>query len=227
MHQPPPDTGEVIRLGTRSRVVFGVNAVVVAVGVTVQLFVTAGLDEGFFDTSWKRTLNVLAFFTIQSNLVVGVTTATLAAGRARPTATFQALRLIGLVGITLTFVVFQVALKDLQDLTGAAKLADFCLHTVSPVMCVGGWLLFGPRGQTPRVAVLWSLAFLATWGSFTLVRGHAVGWYPYPFMNPIDQGYGRVVVNLVLVAGTFVGLAGIARLADRRLPHRAAVAATP
>ena len=33
MHQPPPGTGEVIRLGTRSRVVFGVNAVVVAVGV--------------------------------------------------------------------------------------------------------------------------------------------------------------------------------------------------
>lgn len=211
---------EPIAVDARSRVVFGLNAVAVAVGVVVQLFVTAGLDEGFFDTSWKRTLNVFAFFTIQSNLVVGGTTLLLALRRARPSTAFRAFRLIGLVGITLTFVVFQVALKDLQDLTGAAKLADFLLHTVSPVLCVGGWLVFGPRGLTTRTSVLWALVFLLTWGTFTLIRGHVVGWYPYPFMNPIDQGYARVVVNLVLVAATFVALATAAHAADRRRPRR-------
>lgn len=148
-----------MQVGRVARIVFGLNALVVAVGVIVQLFVTADLDSGYFDTPLKRTLNVFAFFTIQSNILVGIGSGMLALGRAPATTWFRAVRLTGLVGITLTFVVFHAVLRDLQDLTGNAKLADFLLHTVSPVLCVGGWLWFGPRNQTSKPVVWWSLAF--------------------------------------------------------------------
>ena len=208
-----------MQVGRIARIVFGLNALVVAVGIVVQLFVTADLETGFFDTSLKRTLNVLCYFTIQSNILVGIGTGMLALGRARPTTWFRALRLTGLVGIALTFIVFHAVLRDLQDLTGNAALADFLLHTVSPILCVGGWLWFGPRRQTTATVVYWSLGFLIAWGVFTLVRGEIIGFYPYPFMDPIDSGYARVVVNLAIVAAIFVGMAAGAHLLDRRLPE--------
>ena len=125
-----------------------------------------------------------------------------------------------MVGIALTFVVFHAVLRQLQDLTGDAALADFLLHTVSPIMCVAGWLWFGPRRQTSWAAVEWALAFLVVWGGATLIRGHLIGFYPYPFMDPGDSGYARVVVNLLVIGLVFVGLAAGAHLLDPKLRDR-------
>jgi hypothetical protein len=213
-----------VQVGALARGWFAVTALVVLTGVVVQLFVTADLDTGFFDQRWERVLNVFAFFTIQSNLLVMITTGMLALGLARPTTSFRTLRLTALVAISLTFVVFHAVLRDLQDLTGDAAFADFLLHTLSPVLCVSGWLLFGPRGQTSsRVAAL-TLVFLLAWGTFTLVRGEIVGWYPYPFMDVVEKGYARVAVNLALVAAVFVAFAFGAHRLDRWLTARRASA---
>jgi hypothetical protein len=205
---------------TLARACFGVTALVVLVGLAIQLPVAMDNTEGFFDTPAKRGLNMFTFFTVQSNILVGVSTALLALDRARPTTAFRTLRLTALVGITLTFIVFHLALRELQDLTGQAAVADFLLHTASPLLCVGGWLLFGPRGQTSRSTVLLSLVFLVAWGTFTLVRGEIVGWYPYPFMEPFEHGYLRVALNLVLVGAIFVGLSAGAHWLDGRLSRR-------
>ena len=210
---PPPP----LPLSAAARAWFAANALVVLVGLVVQLGVTADLHTGFFDTPTKRVLNVFVFFTIQSNIAVGLSTGLLALGLARPTSWFRTLRLIGVIGIALTFVVFHAVLRDLQDLTGDAAFADVLLHTVSPIMCVAGWLVFGPRGQTTRGVVLASLGFLLVWGAATLVRGHVIDWYPYPFMDPRDHGYLRVAANLTIVAAVFTGLAAGAHALDRRL----------
>ncbi len=141
--------------------------------------------------------------------------------RVRPSTAFRVFRLIGVVAITLTFIVVHVALRELQDLTGQAAVADFLLHTVSPILGVVGWLVFGPRGQTSPRIVLMTLLFPLAWGAFTLIRGEIVGFYPYPFMNVTDHGYARVAVNLALVGAVFVGLAAGAHWLDGRLGKRA------
>ena len=209
-----------MQLGAVERIWFGATAVVVATGVLVQVGVTADSTTGFFDERWERVANIFAFFTIQSNLLVMITSAALALGRT-PERTFaRVARLTAVIAITLTFVVFHAVLRDLQDLTGDAAFADFLLHTVSPVMCVIGWLAFGPRGRTsPRTAAL-TMVFLLAWGTFTLIRGEIVGWYPYPFMNVGTHGYARVALNLTLVAAVFVALAFGADRLDRWLVAR-------
>jgi hypothetical protein len=83
--------------------------------------------------------------------------------------------------VHVTFIVFRVALVGLQELSGAAALADFLLHFATPVLGVGGWLLFGPRGQISGRVVLLVLVFPIAWLVFTLVRGPIVDFYPYPF----------------------------------------------
>jgi hypothetical protein len=118
------------------------------------------------------------------------------------------------VGIVVTFLVFHLALRSLQELSGKAAVADFLLHTASPIMCVLGWLLFGPRDWVTWRVVWLSLIFPICWLVFTLVRGPIVSFYPYPFLEVDQHGYPRVLVNCVVVAVLFVGLGALARVTD-------------
>ena len=195
-------------------------ALAVVVGLVVQVVATAQRDSGYFDSDASRVANLFAFFTIQANIIVLGTCVVLALRPLRPRGQwFWVLRLDGVLCIAVTFVVFHVALADLQDLEGLDRLADFMLHTASPVLCVAGWLASGPRRHVTWPVVRFSLAFPVLWLVFTLVRGPLVGgWYPYPFLDVDDLGYPRVLLNGLLVAALFLALATGARWVDQRLP---------
>jgi len=93
-------------------------------------------------------------------------------------------------------------------------------------MAIVGWLLLGPRKlASSRIAWL-SLIFPVSWLAFTLIRGAFVHWYPYPFIDVTQLGYGRAAVNCVWLALLMLGLAGGATVLESRLA-RAAPAAPP
>ena len=104
------------------------------------------------------------------------------------------------------------------DLTPSGALANLLLHTVSPVGAVVAWLLVGPRPRFDRRTVWWSVAYPLAWIGYTFVRGAAVHWYPYPFLDVATIGLGRALLNTAVVAVLFLALAGLAGLVDRRLP---------
>jgi hypothetical protein len=56
------------------------------------------------------------------------------------------------------------------------------------------------------------------WLIFTLVRGAAIGFYPYPFLDATTHGYLRVMINCVIVAALFLALAFGAGVVDCKLP---------
>jgi len=205
---------------TIARCWFAATALVVIVGLAIQVPVAMDNESGFFTTPLTRGLNVFVFFTVQSNILVAIGTALLALGTDTRSTVFQAVRLTGLVAITLTFVVFHAVLRDLQDLTGQAAVADLLLHTASPILCVSGWVVFGPRQLTSARIVWASLVFLVAWGAFTLIRGPIVDWYPYPFMDPNEHSYGRIAINLTIIAAVFVGLSAGAHKLDEFLARR-------
>lgn len=201
------DSATLLPMDSRGRWWFGLTAIAVLIGLVVQVLVTADLDTGFFDTPTKRALNVFAFFTIQSNIIVGVTSLLLALRLDRTSIVFRVARLTGIVAITITFVVFHAVLKKLLDLESWALVADNLLHTIVPILAVIGWLVFGPRRLTSR-RVLWlSAVFPIAWCTFTLIRGAIVGWYPYPFIDVNVLGYGKVFVNCVWIAVLYLGVA--------------------
>jgi hypothetical protein len=204
-----------------ARIWFGVNALVVVVALAIQLPLSAGLQGTAFRTGTGLVINVFCYFTVQSNLLVAAASLLLALRLERHSMLFRVLRLSGLVGITVTFLVYHGVLAGLQELTGAAWVADQLVHTVSPLLCVGGWLLFGPRGAIDRTVLLWSLAFPACWSVFALIRGHFIDFYPYPFIDPRDHGYLRVAVNCVLVLLVFLAVSAAAAYGDRALTRRA------
>jgi len=194
-------------MDTTRRASFGLTALLVGFGLVVQTIVTATGEGVYFHTPFTRGLNVFAFFTIQSNLIVGVTSLLLAIDPNRSSTAFNVFRLTGIVAITITGIVYHSVLRQLFDLEGWALVADNVLHTIVPVLAVVVWLVLGPRALTSRRIVWLSALFPAAWPLFTLIRGEIVGFYPYPFIDVATLGYARVLVNSVLVAALYLGVA--------------------
>lgn len=206
--------------------VFGVTSALVIFGLVLQLCLSISADsgDGYFESTPDRIVNFFSFFTVLSNVAVAATTGLLAIRLDRDSALFRTIRLDGVVGIAVTGVVFHLALSDLQELTGWHALADFLLHTASPVLTVLGWLLLGPRRQLSRRIVLLAVIAPICWLVYTLVRGANVqdrfgdDYYPYPFMNVQEHGYPVVLLNCAVVAVLFLAISFGALALDRRLP---------
>jgi hypothetical protein len=204
---------------SRARIVFALTALAVLAGLVVQLGVSATDDSVFGGSAWGRALNAFAFFTILSNVIVGVTTGLLAINPDRPSLVFRVARLTGVVAIAVTGIVYHVALSGLLDLDSWAQVANQLLHTVVPIVAVLGWLAYGPRDAvSPRIAkltVIYPLAYMV----FTTIRGPlSSDWYPYPFADVGKLGYFPVIVNALWISVLFVSLAFGAVWVDRRLP---------
>src|SRR5580704_6472874 len=97
---------------------FAATATCAVVGIVVSIITAHNNTGGFFNDPIQRGANALAFFTVQSNIIVAVTTGVLALQVNRPSVAFRTARLIGLVAITVTGLVYHVALASLVDLAG-------------------------------------------------------------------------------------------------------------
>lgn len=204
-----------------AQVWFTVTGLAVVAGLAIQVPVTASGTGGFFSVPWERGLNVFAFFTIQSNIRIAVASFLLAARTERRSMGFAVLRMTGLVAITITGIVYHVALRGLFELDTWGLAADQLLHTVVPVMAVAGWVLFGPRKLVSTRIALLSLIFPVAWLAFTLVRGMFVPFYPYPFIDVTVLGYAKAILNCLWVALLFVAIAATFTGFDRTLARHA------
>ena len=100
------------------------TALFAAVGVVISVFTAAHNTGGHFRTPTQRAFNTFAFFTVQSNLIAGATALLLAVRRERLSFVFAVFRMIGLVAITVTGVVYHVALASIFDLQGWDQLGN-------------------------------------------------------------------------------------------------------
>ena len=159
---------------------------------------------------------MLRFFTVVTNLLVAIVMTRVAMGRR-----VSAFVLAGLtLAIVFVGLVYATLLHGLVELSGLALTADVLLHYVVPVAMAAYWPAFAPKiGLQFRDPLLWCvypLAYLV----YVVVRGSVDGRYPYPFIDVATLGYGRIVLNslMLLVAYLLAGLVLVAlgRLLARR-----------
>jgi hypothetical protein len=163
--------------------------------------------------------NFVSFFTIQSNIAAAVMLALLVIVR-RPerSAWFEAVRGGVVFFIAITGVVFALLVQGHQeDLQTTTSWVDTVVHRLMPLALVVDWLVERPRHRlSPWVVLAW-LGCLAAWLAYTLVRGEIVDWYPYPFVDVSDLGYGRVALRAAgLLVAFALGGAAFLWLGNRR-----------
>jgi len=187
--------------------------------MTYQFAATA--DSGF------QKVNFFSFFTIQSNLLAVATLCLLVlVRRDERTPLFDAVRTGVVLYMAITGIVFAVLLSGLQEeLQTTIPWVDFVVHKLMPVVLVVDWIVDPPRHRLPlRAAAAW-LAFPFAWFLYTLARGASVDWYPYPFVDVDELGYGGVLGRaLVLLVGFALAAVALLLLGNRLAGRRAGAA---
>lgn len=213
----------------RARAFHSVTAAVALVALVLQLVLvirgSAILVDENPPTMVDRLLRFVAYFTVQSNLLVLVTTAQLARDPARDGATWRVVRTMAISGITVTGLVHWFLLRKLLDLHGADYLADRLLHLVVPVLAVLGWLVLGPRPRVDWGVCLRAAVWPFGWLVVVLLQEAVTGWYPYPFLDHGVHGWGYVLGVCAGILVLFFVVFALMREYDRRV--RPAPAAGP
>lgn len=202
----------------------GLTFVVAAFGVVLQLvLVIQGrgvLDDSNPPDLATRLVRFASYLTIWSNVLVVWSTLTLALGTDRDTRVWRALRNDAVLVCLGGGIVHFFFLRPLLDLHGLSALADHLLHQVVPLLATIGWVVFGPRGRISRSDLVPFLVLPVFWCGYTIVRGAFVDWYPYPFVDVAQHGYGGVLLNGVGVAAFMTALFFLALWLDPRLSRR-------
>ncbi|SEN32318.1 hypothetical protein SAMN02800694_3183 [Luteibacter sp. UNCMF331Sha3.1] len=169
------------------------------------------------------TLRFFSFFTILSNVMVGLVAAAAATGgNLAPLRWLRGPRIRGLAALCIgvTCFIYATILASQWHPLGPQLIADRALHYVVPVLYLVWWVSLLPHGALAwRDALRW-LAFPLAFIVWTFARGAIVGEYPYPFLDVGRLGYPAVLVNSCMVAGLFVVFGTMLVAADRALGPR-------
>ena len=207
---------------TLSRWWHGVLALVVFAALVLQLVLlfTTGADANSGRTGGpmgERIRRFFSYFTIESNLFVLVAAVVLARRPVMDGPVWRVVRLDALLGIANTGLVYATILGPKLHLTGGALVATIGLHYIAPVMTLAGWLLFGPRPRITWQTVAFAFVWPVLWLVYTFTQGAFTGWYPYPFLDVTEIGFGAALRNAVVVVVLGVVLAAGFRFLDRRM----------
>jgi hypothetical protein len=165
-----------------------------------------------------------SFFTVVTNTLVAV--ALSCAVIDRHSAGYRFFRSpVVCAGITTSIILVSLAynllLRHLWTPQGWQWIADELLHDVMPLLFLGYWLFFVPKGVLrPRHVLIWTL-YPITYFAFLLLRGHVFRDYLYPFLDIGTLGVTQALTNALGVLAGFVGIGVMLVLIDRVMGRRA------
>ena len=174
------------------------------VSVLVVLAAIVAQAKTLADANAFNVTRFFAFFTIQSNLIGVAAFAWLIARPVAPrTRAVELLRAGAAVYLTVTFFVVIFLLSGV-DVQLQLVWVDVVLHKIFPIVIVLDWLLDPPRMRLVTRDIATLIVYPLIWTGLTMVRGALDGWYPYPFLNPANGGYGQVLITAVAITFGFV-----------------------
>ena len=154
--------------------------------------------------------NFFSYFTIESNIIAAtlflVSAFYVFANKKSKKLDF--FRGAATLYMVVTGIVFAVLLSGIEGVALTALPWDnLVLHYIIPIAIAIDWLTDSPsRKITFKRALVW-LVFPLGYLAYSLIRGPIVNWYPYPFLNPANGGYGQVLVTAVVISVVGVALA--------------------
>ena len=131
------------------------------------------------------------------------------------------LKFISMLGILLTFLVFNIMLAGAEGRDPQAnwRVGSLCFHVVLPIMYIVDWFLFYERKQCKWYYPVASIAFPLAYVIFLLIQAIILGFnssilipttttpliYPYFFVNIETQGFG-VLMWIGILTAAFVAV---------------------
>ena len=180
---------------------------------------------GIFDNIKMIRWDFYVHFTNLSNfLCIGVMLAALVQTAKKKedsyVATAPVLKFIGMLGILLTFLVFNIMLAGAADRDPQAnwRVGSLLFHVVLPILYIADWFLFYERRQCKWQHPIVSISFPLAYAIFLLIQAVILKFdssilipnsstpliYPYFFVNLDTQGVSGVLMWIGILAVAFV-----------------------
>ena len=196
---------------------------------------------GIFDNINMIRWDFYVHFTNLSNfLCIGVVLAALIQTAKKKddsyVTTAPMLKFIGMLGILLTFLVFNIMLAGAagRDPQLNWRIGSLCFHVILPILYIADWFLFRERGKCKWYYPVASIGFPIGYVIFLLIQAIILKFdtsilipttttpliYPYFFVNLDTQGVPGVLMWIAILSVAFaaVGFAffGFDRLAKKK-----------
>ena len=145
------------------------------------------------------------------------------------------MKFIGVLGILLTFLVFNIMLAGAADRDPQLnwRIGSICFHVVLPVLYIADWFLFYERKKCTWRYPLASISFPLAYAIFLLIHAAILGFdtsiltptgatliYPYFFVNLKTQGVDGVLMWIAILSVAFVAVGfaffGLDRLGKKK-----------
>jgi hypothetical protein len=179
--------------------------------LALQLYLTIAVPIVPGLTVLERVANYFSFFTILTNLIVAIALTSFVTLPKFPLGQFfsrPAVQSAIAVYIAVVGAIYSLLLRHQWSPQGMGKLADGLLHDAVPVLYGIYWLVFVPKAQLRwKHALLW-LIYPVAYMFYTVARGAAIGWYPYPFIDVGVLGYAVALRNAAGMLVVFI-MAGL------------------
>lgn len=174
---------------------------------------------GLFDDYKNMSWTFYVYFTNLSNfLCLGIMFAELVQTARKKensfVTTLPALKFVAMLGILLTFFVFNIMLAGGRDIQMNLQVKSILFHVVLPIMYVADWVMFYEHRKTKWYYPLLSISFPIVYLLFVYARAAVLGFdsenyflYPYFFLDLDKQGIGGVAMwfGILFVAFVVVG----------------------
>ena len=132
------------------------------------------------------------------------------------------LKFIGMLGILLTFLVFNIMLAGAEGRDPQAnwRIGSLMFHVVLPIMYIADWFLFYERKKCKWYYPVASICFPLAYAVFLLIQAIALNFdssilipttttpliYPYFFVNLDTLGVGGVLMWIAILAVAFAAV---------------------
>ena len=146
------------------------------------------------------------------------------------------LKFIGMLGILLTFLVFNIMLAGAEGRDPQAnwRIGSLCFHVVLPILYIADWFLFRERRKAKWYYPIASITFPLAYVVFLLIQGVILKFdssilipttttpliYPYFFVNLDTQGVPGVLMWIGILSVAFAtvgfGFFGLDRLGKKK-----------
>ena len=168
----------------------------------------------------ERLIDLFSYFTIWSQIVVGVVMTLLYLNPGRDGKLFKVFRIDSILMITVTGVVYNLLLGPNYPPQGLNQISSPIQHTITPLITVLVFVIAGPRGWFTLKNIAAALVLPIIYVFYTLFRGAIIGKYPYDFFDVVSFGYAYVLTFVMGILFASIVVAGIYWGIDKALTRK-------
>ncbi|WP_316755138.1 Pr6Pr family membrane protein [Pedobacter aquatilis] len=155
---------------------------------------------------WATLKIMLSFFTVLSNILCAIALTVILLFKNSSVGQFfekSSTKAAITVYIVIVGIIYNLALRGLVVPSGWHSVANELLHVINPLLVLVYWIFFANKSNLEYKNAFTWLLYPLLYIIMIIVRGIMINKYPYPFINVVELGYPKALLNTLIILIVF------------------------